>query len=76
MFHLSVQVLLKTSFTPNRLNDVAIKNKYETKFLGLYLIEYLNWDVNIKNLGSNLSISYYVMQPLKDIMSLNIMRSM
>jgi len=25
MFHLSVQVLFKTSFTPNRLNDVAIK---------------------------------------------------
>jgi len=39
MFHLSVQVLFKTSFTPNRLNDVAIQYKYETKFLGLYLIE-------------------------------------
>jgi len=35
MFHLSVQVLFKTSFTPYRLNDVATKYKYETKFLGL-----------------------------------------
>jgi hypothetical protein len=74
MFYLPVQVLFKTSFTPNRLHDVAIKYKNETKFWGLYLFEHWNWEVNIKTLGSNLSKSYYDMQSLKGKMSLNIMR--
>jgi hypothetical protein len=31
-----------------RFNDVDIKYKHETKFLGLHLTENMNWDVHIK----------------------------
>jgi hypothetical protein len=51
-----------------------IKCKYETTFLGLRLTEYITWEVHIKNLSSKLSDSYYVMQPLKSITSVQILR--
>lgn len=37
-----------------RFNDVDIKYKHETKFLGLHLPENMNWDVHIKNVSSEL----------------------
>jgi hypothetical protein len=53
-----------------------ITYEYETKFLGLHLIEGIKLDIHVKNLRSKLDRSYYIMQSLQVITSVNILRSM
>ena len=47
--------------------DTDIKYKNDTKFLGLYLIEDVKWDVYIKHVIDILNKSYYVIQSLKTV---------
>ena len=56
------------------INDVNINYKQETKFLDLYVTESMKFDVHIRNVISELGVSYYVMQSLKGIISSNILR--
>jgi hypothetical protein len=37
-----------------RFNNMNIKHKYTTKFLGLHLTKIMEWDVHIKYLSSKL----------------------
>jgi hypothetical protein len=55
--------------------DMDIKHKNETNFLGLYLTEDVKWDVHVKHLCTSLNKNYYVRQSLKTLMSINILRS-
>jgi hypothetical protein len=55
--------------------DMDIKYKNETKFLGLYLTEDVKWDVHIKHLCNILNKNYHVIQSLKSVMSINTLRS-
>jgi hypothetical protein len=55
--------------------NVDIKYKNETKFLGLYLTEDVNWDVHIKQLCTILNKNYYVIQSLKTVTSISTLRS-
>jgi hypothetical protein len=47
--------------------DMDIKYKKDTKFLGLNLTEDVKWDVHIKHVSDILNKSYYVMQSLKTV---------
>jgi hypothetical protein len=58
-----------------RFANMEIKYKYETKFLGLHLTEILKQDININNLSSKLSRSFYVILSLECTKSLNILRT-
>ena len=49
--------------------------KIETKFLGLYLIEDIKWDVHIQHLSNILNENYFVLQSLKPVISVNTLRS-
>jgi hypothetical protein len=51
--------------------DMDIKYKNETKFLGLYLTEDVNWDVHINHVCNILNKNYYVIQSLKTVTSIN-----
>jgi hypothetical protein len=55
--------------------DMDIKYKNETKFLGLYLTEGVKWDVHIKHVCSILNKNDYVIQSLKTVASINTLRS-
>jgi len=44
--------------------DMDIKYKNETKFLGLYLTEDVKWDVHIKHVCNILNKKYYVIHSL------------
>ena len=52
--------------------DMAIKYKNETKFLGLHLTEDVKWDVHIKR---NILNKNYVIHSLKNVTSINTLRS-
>jgi hypothetical protein len=54
---------------------VDIKYKNETKFLGLYLTEVVNWDVHINHVCNILNKNCYVIQSLKTVASINTLRS-
>jgi hypothetical protein len=41
-----------------RFNNMNIKHKYKTKFLGLHLTKIMEWDVHIKHLSSKLGKCY------------------
>jgi len=56
--------------------DINIKYKNETKFLGLYLTEDVKWDVHIKHMCNILNQNYRVIQSLKNVTSINTLRSM
>ena len=55
--------------------DMDIRYKNETKFLGLYLTEDVKWDVHIKHVSNILNKHYYVIQSLKLVTSINTLRS-
>jgi len=55
--------------------DRDIKNKNETKFLGLHLTEDVKWDVHIKHVCNTLNKNYYVIHSLKIVTSINTLRS-
>jgi hypothetical protein len=55
--------------------DMDITYKDETKFLGLYLTEDVEWDVHIKHVSNTLSKNYCVIQSLKTVTSINTSRS-
>ena len=57
------------------LQDMDIKYKGETKFLGLYLTADVKWDVNIKHQCNILNKNYCVIQSLKTVTSINTVRS-
>jgi hypothetical protein len=52
-----------------------IKYRNETKFLGLYLPEDVKWDVHIKHVCNMLNKNYYAIQSLKNVTSINTLRS-
>jgi len=52
-----------------------IKYKNDTKFLGLYLTEDVKWDVHKKHVSDILNKSCYVIQSLKTVTSISILRS-
>ena len=41
----------------------------EVKFLGMYIMENLSWQAHICSLCHSLSITYYIIKPLKNILS-------
>ena len=55
--------------------DMDIKYKNETKFLGLYFTEDVKWDVHIKHVSNILNKNYYVIQSLKTVTIINTLRS-
>ena len=55
--------------------NVDIKYKNETKFLGLYLTEDVKWEVHINHVCNLLNKNYYVLQSLKSVTSLNTLRN-
>jgi len=55
--------------------DMDIKYKNETKFLGLYLTEDVKWDVHIKHVCNILNKNYCVIHSLKNVTSINTSRS-
>jgi hypothetical protein len=55
--------------------DMGIKYKNETKFLGLYLTEDVKWDVHIKHVCNILNKNNYVIQSLKTVTSKNTLRN-
>ena len=55
--------------------DMDIRYKNETKFLGLYLTEDVKWDVHIKHVNNILNKNYYVIQSLKTVTSINTLKS-
>jgi hypothetical protein len=55
--------------------DLDITYKGETKFLGLYLSEDIKWNVHIEHLSNILNRNYYIIQSLKNITRINILRS-
>jgi hypothetical protein len=55
--------------------DMDIKYKNETKFLGLYLTEDVRWDVHIKHVRNILNKNYYVIHSLTNVTSINTLRS-
>ena len=55
--------------------NMAIKYRNETKFLGLYLTEDVKWEVHIKHVCNMLNKNYYIIQSLKSVTSLNTLRS-
>ena len=66
----------KSNLKPKTVfQEMDIEYKNETKFLGLYLTEDVKWDVHIKHLCHILKKNYYVIQSLKTITSINILRS-
>jgi hypothetical protein len=54
--------------------DMDIKYKNDTKYLGLYLTEDVKWDVHIKHVSDILNKSYYVIQSLKTVISISTLR--
>jgi hypothetical protein len=66
----------KNNLKPETLfQDMYIKYKNETKFLGLYLTGDVKWDVHIKRVCNVLNKIYYVIQSLKTVTSINTLRS-
>jgi len=55
--------------------NMDIKYKNETKFLGLYFTEDVNWDVQIKHVCNTLDKNYYVIYSHLNITSINTLRS-
>jgi len=55
--------------------DIDIKYKNETKFLGLHLTEDVKWDVHIKHVCNILKKNYYVIHSLKNVTSINTLRN-
>jgi hypothetical protein len=55
--------------------DMGIKYKNETKFLGLHLTEDINWDVYIKHVCNTQNKNYYIIQSLKTVTSINTLKS-
>src|SRR5215469_10019342 len=55
--------------------DMDIRYKNETKFLGLYLTEDVKRDVHIKHVSNILNKNCYVIQSLKTVTSINTLRS-
>jgi hypothetical protein len=55
--------------------DMNIRYKNETKFLGLYLTEDVKRDVHIKHVSNIFNKNYYVIQSLKTVTSINTLRS-
>jgi hypothetical protein len=55
--------------------DMDVKYKNDTKFLGLYLTEDVKWDVHRKHVSDILNKSYYVIQSLKTVTSVSTLRS-
>jgi hypothetical protein len=48
----------------------------ETKFLGIYINEYVKWNNHIKHLSSKLNTSYYMISSLKNVVSPYVLRTM
>ena len=66
----------KNNLNPKTVyQDMDIKYKNETKFLGLYLTGDVKWDVHIKHLCNILNKNYYVIQSFKTVTSVNTLRS-
>ena len=55
--------------------NMDIKYKNETKFLGLYLSEDVKWEVHIHHVCNMLNKNYYVLQSFKSVTSLNTLRN-
>jgi hypothetical protein len=67
----------KSNFKPKIVfQDMDIRYKNETIFLGLYLTEDVKWDVHIKYVSNTLNTNYYVIQSLKTVTNLNTLRRM
>jgi len=54
---------------------MVIKYENDIKFLDLYLTEDVKWDLHIKHVNAILNRSYYVIQSLKTITSISILRN-
>jgi len=66
----------KSNLKPETVfQDMDIKYKNETKFLGLCLTEDVRWDVHIKHVCNILNKNCYVIQSLKNVTSRNTLRS-
>jgi len=66
----------KSNLKPETVfQDMDIKYENETKFLGLYFTEDVKWDVHIKHVCNILNKIYYVIHSLKNVTSINTLRS-
>jgi hypothetical protein len=79
-FHVDRQVTSRSRHRNNLkpeivFQDMDIKYKNETKFLGLYLTEDVKLDVHINYVCNMLNKNFYVIQSLKTVTSINTLRS-
>jgi len=60
----------KNNPTPEIIfQDMIIKYKSETKFLGLHLAEDVKWNVHVNYVCNILNKNYYVIHSLKNVIS-------
>jgi hypothetical protein len=65
----------KNNPTPGIIfQDMIIKYKSETKFLGLQLAEGVKWEVHIKYVCNILNKNYYIIHSLKNVICINALR--
>ena len=55
------------------IQNSKISYKSEVKFLGIYIMENLNWQSHVKFLGSTLSKTYFMLRALKQTVSTSIL---
>jgi hypothetical protein len=66
----------KNNPTPETVfQDMIIKYKNETKFLGLHLAEDVKWNVHVKYVHNILNKNYYIIHLLKNVVSNNALRA-
>jgi len=65
----------KNNPTPEIIfQDMIIKHKSETKFLGLHLAEDVKWNMHVKYVCNILNKNYYIIHSLKNVISNNALR--
>jgi hypothetical protein len=65
----------KSNLTPKIVfQDMIIKYKNKTKFLGLHLTEDVKWDVHVKYVCNILHRNYYTIHSLKNVICINALR--
>ena len=54
---------------PVEFNNLDIPYKLKSTFLGTYITENMNWNVNVQSISSKLSEVCYITKPLKEVMA-------
>jgi hypothetical protein len=54
---------------PVKFNNLDIPYKLKSTFLGIYITENMNWNVNLQSISSKLSKVCYITKPLKEVMA-------